>query len=320
MIPQGQDAGAINGYYNAGDMNQNGMRGGPGGQPGGGGNHALQDYQMQLMLLEQQNKKRLMVARQEQEGMQPRPDGQGPGPTALGPNGQPFQGASPQGARNSPNPTEQMKRATPHMNPAGIPSPLPEGQNRSSPGAMNFMPGQMDPNIAPQFYKMNGMEGAMPGANGMRPPSSHPVSAFNGQMTPQQQQQMMAARQQQQQQAGWQNGSNGTQMMPNQSQGAPQQSMGTPQQRAMPPPSAPAGGAAANARTQPPSPQQNQAPPIPQQSNKANPKKKADPKNDKTKVIILSEMDIFVEMLTLITAACKEGIFYSAHQWRNTVC
>lgn len=33
----------------------------------GGSNHALQDYQMQLMLLEQQNKKRLMMARQEQD-------------------------------------------------------------------------------------------------------------------------------------------------------------------------------------------------------------------------------------------------------------
>jgi hypothetical protein len=31
------------------------------------GNHALQDYQMQLMLLEQQNKKRLLLARQEQD-------------------------------------------------------------------------------------------------------------------------------------------------------------------------------------------------------------------------------------------------------------
>ena len=31
------------------------------------GNHALQDYQMQLMLLEQQNKKRLMMAREEQD-------------------------------------------------------------------------------------------------------------------------------------------------------------------------------------------------------------------------------------------------------------
>jgi hypothetical protein len=33
------------------------------------GNHALQDYQMQLMLLEQQNKKRLLMARQEQDSM-----------------------------------------------------------------------------------------------------------------------------------------------------------------------------------------------------------------------------------------------------------
>jgi hypothetical protein len=37
--------------------------------PFGTGNHALQDYQMQLMLLEQQNKKRLMMARQEQDNM-----------------------------------------------------------------------------------------------------------------------------------------------------------------------------------------------------------------------------------------------------------
>ncbi|KAM3089215.1 hypothetical protein ACMFMG_000820 [Clarireedia jacksonii] len=33
------------------------------------GNHALQDYQMQLMLLEQQNKRRLMITRQEQDLM-----------------------------------------------------------------------------------------------------------------------------------------------------------------------------------------------------------------------------------------------------------
>lgn len=33
------------------------------------GNHAVQDYQMQLMLLEQQNKKRLLMARQEQDKM-----------------------------------------------------------------------------------------------------------------------------------------------------------------------------------------------------------------------------------------------------------
>ena len=33
------------------------------------GNHAAQDYQMQLMLLEQQNKKRMLLARQEQESL-----------------------------------------------------------------------------------------------------------------------------------------------------------------------------------------------------------------------------------------------------------
>src|SRR6266536_2637302 len=35
--------------------------------PYGTGNYALQDHQMRLMLLEQQNKKRLMMARQEQD-------------------------------------------------------------------------------------------------------------------------------------------------------------------------------------------------------------------------------------------------------------
>ncbi|KAF1957574.1 ankyrin, partial [Byssothecium circinans] len=36
-------------------------------QPDVNGNHALQDYQMQLMLLEQQNKKRLLIARMNQD-------------------------------------------------------------------------------------------------------------------------------------------------------------------------------------------------------------------------------------------------------------
>jgi chromosome segregation ATPase len=40
-------------------MNHNGLYN----PVGGGGNHALQDYQMQLMLLEQQNKKRLLMAK-----------------------------------------------------------------------------------------------------------------------------------------------------------------------------------------------------------------------------------------------------------------
>ena len=46
------------------------------GQP----NHALQDYQMQLMLLEQQNKKRLMMARQEQDSKNGQDGGPGCSP------------------------------------------------------------------------------------------------------------------------------------------------------------------------------------------------------------------------------------------------
>ena len=64
------------------------------GQAGGSnGNHALQDYQMQLMLLEQQNKKRLLMARQEQDSM----SGQHPG--GVGPNGAFAQVMSPQGSQ-----------------------------------------------------------------------------------------------------------------------------------------------------------------------------------------------------------------------------
>jgi hypothetical protein len=302
MIAQTPDGAALNAYYNAGDMGPAGtMRPGPGGAQGSGGsNHALQDYQMQLMLLEQQNKKRLMMARQEQDGMtgltraDGGPAGQGPPGAPQGPAGaQPFQGASPQGARTgaSPNPAEQMKRNNQHMGAAGVGSPLPENpQSRGSPGAMNFMAagGQIDPTAAPNFFGggkgMNNMEGNMAavGMNGMRPPSSHP-GQFNGQMNPQQ---MMQARQQAQQaQQGvpqmqqWQQGGpNGNQMGP---QG--QQLQGTPQQRAMPPPSAP-GAANATQRTQTASPQtSNAAPPTPSQSAKAAPKKK-DNKGAKNKV------------------------------------
>jgi hypothetical protein len=293
MMTPGQDSGSIANYYNPGDIGANGMRNGPGGAPGGGGgNHALQDYQMQLMLLEQQNKKRLMMARQEQ-GEIIRPEGSQGAPGAVGPNGQPFQGTSPQGRSvNSPNPNDQMKRGTPHMNNAGMPSPLPEGQSRGSPSAgINFnMSGQMDPSMNPQYFKMgnNGMDPNMAGAmpNGMRPPSSHP-GAFNNGMNAQHMQ-MAQARQQQMQQGAavqnWANGPNG-QMMPQGAQGPPQQNIGTPQQRAMPPPSAPAAAAAAtNGRTQPPSPQQSAAPPTPSQTNKANPKKKTETKDNKAKV------------------------------------
>lgn len=286
-LMQGPDGTTLNNYYNppGGDMGgPNGMRAGPGGaQAAGGSNHALQDYQMQLMLLEQQNKKRLMMARQEQDniGGMPREGQPGPGgPVPTGPNGQPFPEASPQAMRSgtSPNPADQMKRGTPQMNNSGIPSPVPEGsqQSRGSPNpGMNFM-NNADPNMAPHFFQGKDGQGNMNAAqaaqmNGMRPPSSHPGQPFNGQMNPQMLQQQRAQGQNPQQ---WQQGPNG-QMVP---QGMPQnpQVQGTPQQRAMPPPSAPANAAGNNANnrtTQ--SPQQASAqPPTPNQGNKAAPKKK----------------------------------------------
>jgi hypothetical protein len=187
--------------------NNNGMPN-PGGPQGEGsylviqdqdrGNHALQDDQMQLILLEQQNKKRLMRAHQEQDSMGVMPRD---GPGGRGPNDQPFQGASPQGGRTgtSPNLIDLMKRGTPQFNPAGIPPPLPDGQGRGLPGAMNFMPGQMDPTMAPHFYQMGGMDDNMIGPipNGMPSPSSHPAN-LNGQMN-QQMMEIAWAQQQKQQ-------------------------------------------------------------------------------------------------------------------------
>ncbi|KAM0467251.1 hypothetical protein ACHAP7_012135 [Fusarium lateritium] len=289
MMAQGPDGTALNAFYNPGDMGgPGGIRPGPNGpQNGGGSNHALQDYQMQLMLLEQQNKKRLMMARQEQDtvgnGM-PREGQPGQPGGPPGPNGQ-FPDTSPQAMRPgaSPNPSEQMKRGTPQMNNSGIPSPIPEGgQSRGSPNpAMNFMGNQMDPNMAPHFFKgMEGNMGGQPQMNaGMRPPSSHPGQPFNGQqMTPQ----MMAAARQQQGQPGqgpqgnpqqWQQGPNG-QMVPQQMQQQSPQIQGTPQQRSMPPPQAPPAGANGANRTTASPQQAAAAPPTPSQTNKAAPKKK----------------------------------------------
>ncbi|KAI9817241.1 MAG: hypothetical protein M1827_001354 [Pycnora praestabilis] len=264
------------------------LRGIPG--AGGQGNHALQDYQLQLMLLEQQNKKRLMMARQEQDSAQ-RPDGQ------PGPAGQFPPGMSPQGSRSgpSPNPNDQMKRGTPKMNASGLPgSPLGDGMMPQTRGSPAFQPGQMAPDIAPGFNynnmkQMENMMGGAPNGAVMRPPGSMPPG-YNA-MTQQQfealsrQQQQQVGTQQQQQQAGvrvpgagWQQAPQG-QMMPQAPQGQQPQAMGTPRQpNAMPPPQAPPVGANTNGRTQPSSPQQSAAPPTPQQSNKANPKGKKEGK------------------------------------------
>ena len=240
---------------------------GPNGQ---GGNHALQDYQMQLMLLEQQNKKRLMMARQEQDNMSR--DG---GPPIAGQPGMPPQGMSP-GSRagTSPNPTDQMKRGAPQIGANGIPASPSAGdgmpQARGSPAGMNFAPG-MPQDFNNQMFMKNQMDGmgvqGVPGAPGMRPPTS-----MNGGMN-------MEAMARQQggriPSGGWQGNGQPPTMIPQAQQPQPQ-AMGTPQPRNMPPPSAPAAGNGTNQRNPPTSSPPGQAPPTPSSTNKANPKTKKD--------------------------------------------
>ena len=226
------------------------MPGAPG--PGQSGNHALQDYQMQLMLLEQQNKKRLMMARQEQDNAVNR-DG-GPGGPMVG-----MQPGMSPGSRTgtSPNPVEQMKRTSQL---GGLPGSPPAGEMaRGSPAAgmtfMNGMPGGADFNPT-MFMKDN--QGMVPGGPGMRPPTSMEM-------------QNNMARQQQQNRMGGQF-PGGQPMVQQASQGQPQP-MGTPGQRnEMPPPQAPAANNAQ--RNQPGSPPSGNAPPTPSTTNKANPKSK----------------------------------------------
>src|SRR5690242_11533043 len=228
------------------------------GQPQQQGSHALQDYQMQLMLLEQQNKKRLLMARQEQDNMSgPHQQGQGQFPPAMSPSGT--------RAGPSPNPAD-MKGRTPKLGQQGLPgSPMPEGmQQRASPAPnMNFPdPNLAPPGMPPQFYPQ------MPNNPMMRPPSSHPGANFNGQqqMTPQQ----VEAIRNGQMNGQWRGGPPQP-GMPQQPQMMGGPMAGGPQQRnQMPPPPAPT-----NEQRPEASPaMSNQAPPTPNQGNKAGPKKK----------------------------------------------
>ena len=243
------------------------------------GSHALQDYQMQLMLLEQQNKKRLLMARQEQDNISgPHQQGQGQFPPAMSPSGT--------RAGPSPNPAD-MKGRTPKLGQQGLPgSPMPEGvmqQQRASPAPnMNFPdPNLAPPGMPPQFYPQ------MPNNPMMRPPSSHPGANFNGQqMTPQQ----MEAMRNGQMNGQWRGGPPQP-GMPQQPQMMGGPMAGGPQQRnQMPPPPAPT-----NEQRPEASPaMSNQAPPTPNQGNKAGPKKKGT-KDNKVKLCAfqyLSDIDI----------------------------
>jgi hypothetical protein len=250
----------------------------PNGAPGQPqGNHALQDYQMQLMLLEQQNKKRLLMARQEQDNMSQGPHGQ-----AGGPGFPPTM--SPQGSRAgpSPNPNDQIKRGTPKLNQQGLPgSPMPDAsmqQNRNSPVPNFGDHGQMGGpgGMAPPFYQMQGG----PGGAMMRPPSSHPggnAGNFGSQLTPQQMEVMRNGNMQNGQWRGPQ------QMMQNPMQQPGPMNAAQQRNNPMPPPPAPPAGEQQPGRAQEPSPSQPAAaPPTPNQSSKPNPRKK-DTKDNKKK-------------------------------------
>lgn len=244
-----------------GRMGANGAMQGPGAATGG--NHALQDYQMQLMLLEQQNKKRLMMARQEQDSVSR--DTNMPGQPGMQPPGM-----SP-GSRagNSPNPSEQMKR-TPGLGNSPAPGDIMQG--RGSPGPMSFI-GGMSQEFGNSMLARNGIDGMPgPGGHSMRPGPNMNMEA------------MARAQQGNKMPSGnWQAGPQGQPMMQQHSQGQPPP-MGTPGQRSdMPPPQAPAAGSANANRTQPSSPQPTPAPPTPSQSNKA-PPKKGKSKDDTRKV------------------------------------
>ncbi|KAK9238730.1 hypothetical protein V1525DRAFT_341005 [Lipomyces kononenkoae] len=146
----------------------------PGSQQSVGGNtNALQDYQMQLMLLEQQNKRRLMVARQEQQdgvikqpsagapggpqpGQQAGQPGQGQQP---GENITPFPGMSPQQGRLAPSPQPNMdmaKRATPKITNQAIPgSPLPDSQQHPAGQGQQPNSRNASPNMSGGFSGMD---------------------------------------------------------------------------------------------------------------------------------------------------------------------
>lgn len=256
---------------------------------------ALADYQMQLMLLEQQNKKRLLMARQEQEVP---PQGPG-GVPAIG--GQAMMGAqgfpqasvmSPHGSRNghSPSPNDQMKRGTPNMPQA---SPRPDGTGsvtRGSPAPNNMDPSHIGPNMTPNQFYMNRM-----GADGMMAPNGArgPAPGFNAPNGMNSAQHMEMLRRQGQMAGGtWP--SQGPQIPGQAMQQIPQQGQNDNQPRGnMPPPQVPPGGPNAG-RTNPSSPAPTQAPPTPSQNKNANAKTKKDSKdNKKVRMILRVALAVF---------------------------
>jgi hypothetical protein len=129
--------------------------------PQAGGSHSLADYQNQLMVLEQQNKKRLQHARQETNGREE--PGPGPGPQfapppggGLQPGGTPLAGTSmsPSNSRTGPSPRipnmdlQGQQRKPGQKTGSGAASPEPEGQIRGPSPAFAGPQGSMTPDLA----------------------------------------------------------------------------------------------------------------------------------------------------------------------------
>lgn len=115
-------------------------------------NHTLEDYQMQLMFLEQQNKKRLMMTHQDQERLQSQ-------------DSSAFQILSPQGVRNALSPKNNHNDAkrgiskVAHQNSPNSPTdgPLSQQNNTSrntSPGVAGYN-GQIQSDTHPQIMFFN---------------------------------------------------------------------------------------------------------------------------------------------------------------------
>jgi hypothetical protein len=132
--------------------------------PQAGGSHSLADYQNQLMVLEQQNKKRLQHARQETTNGRDEP---GPGPPfpqggALQPGGTPLgTSMSPSNSRTGPSPRisnmdlQSQQRKPSQKTGSGAASPEPEGQIRGPSPAFAGPQGGMTPELA-QMAQMGG--------------------------------------------------------------------------------------------------------------------------------------------------------------------
>ena len=238
---------------------------------------ALADYQMQLMLLEQQNKRRLLMARQEQDQVvNSGPPGATPQPAMMAQQGMPFNmhpGMSPRRNGQSPSPNDPMKRNPSQMGQSPRPDGMAVTRGSPAPGVFDAQQAQQAAMAGQQFFPNAAMR-----PNGMGPGGPQ-FQAPNGQMRPVG---MQGPR------PGGPAGPfpPGMQPFAQNAQGQPPNpnNPGGPQGNqpasSMPPPQAPANQPG---RTNPSSPAPGPAPPTPRQNKEAGPKKKESAKKDAAK-------------------------------------